>query len=49
MEQTLKKTNNDNIVTKNIYSIRDNTIKSVSANKFPDDVNFGNVIQDLNE
>ena len=48
MKKTLKKPSNIESVTKNFYSIRDKIIKSVEENKFPDTVNFDEVIKSLN-
>ena len=47
MSQTLKTPNNKNAAQKNFSSIRENIIKAVYANTFPDDVNFDNVIKSL--
>ena len=46
---TTKKPSNSNTAQRSIYSVRDQIIKAVSANMFPDGVNFDNVISRLNE
>ena len=48
MKKTLKKPRNIESTTKNFYTIRDKIIKSVEENKFPDTVNFDEVIKSLN-
>ena len=48
MKKTLKTPSNADSATKNFYSIRDQIIKSVAENKFPDTINFDKVIKSLN-
>ena len=45
--QTLKKPSNANSASKNFYSIRDQIIKTVKDNKFPDNINFDKAISSL--
>jgi hypothetical protein len=47
MNQTIKKPSNTNSAQKSFYSIRDNIIKAVYANKFPDEINFDDAIKNL--
>ena len=47
MSQTLKTPSNTNTAQKNFYSVRDNIIKAVYANTFPDDISFDEVINKL--
>ena len=44
-----KKPSNTNTAEKLIYSVRDQIVKAVSSNMFPDGVNFDSVINRLNE
>ena len=44
-----KKPSNTNNAKKNIYSVRDQIIKAVYANTFPEDINFDKVIKGLSE
>ena len=48
MEKDINKPANINSAIKNFYLIRNNIIKSVFANSFPDNINFNNVILNLN-
>ena len=48
-EVVTKKPSNINNAKKNIYSVRDQIIKAVYANTFPDDINFDKVIKGLSE
>lgn len=48
MEEELNKPVNINSAIKNFYLIRNSIIKSVYANNFPDNINFDNVILNLN-
>ena len=45
--QTIKTPSNTNSATKAFYSVRDDIIKVVYANTFPDDINFDTVIKNL--
>ena len=47
MSQTLKTPSNTNTAQKNFYSVRDNIIKAVYANTFPDNINFDEAIKKL--
>ena len=47
MSQTLKTPSNTNTAQKSFYSVRDNIIKAVYANTFPDSINFDNAIKNL--
>jgi len=47
MSQTLKTPSNKNGAQKNFYNVRDQIIKTVYANKFPDTINFDSVIKSL--
>ncbi len=47
MRESLKKPKDIDSVLKKFYSIRDKIIKEVYLNKFPDDINFDNVIDSL--
>ena len=49
MSQTIKTPNNINSAQKSFYSVRDQIIKAVSANTFPDTINFDNAIKSLTE
>ena len=49
MNQTIKKPSNTNSSQKSFYSVRDQIIKAVSANTFPDTINFDNAIKNLKE
>ena len=44
---TTKKPSNTNTSQRSIYSVRDQIVRAVSANMFPDGVNFDNVINNL--
>ena len=46
-DQILKKPNNINSALKNFYSIREQIIKTVTANKFPDNINFDEAISNI--
>ena len=46
--QTLKKPSNTNSASKNFYSIRDQIIKTVMSNQFPDTITFDKAISSLN-
>ena len=46
---TTKKPNNENNAQRSLYSVRDQIIKAVYANMFPDGVNFDNAILRLKE
>ena len=48
MTQTLKTPSNTNAQQKNFYNIRDQIVKAVYANTFPDQINFDNVIKNMN-
>ena len=45
----LKKPNNTNSAQKSFYLIRDQIIKAVMCNTFPDYINFDNAIKNLQE
>ena len=47
MSQTLKTPSNTNSAQKSFYSVRDNIIKAVYANTFPDSINFDDAIKNL--
>ena len=47
MSQTLKTPSDTNSAQKTFYSVRDNIIKAVYANTFPDNINFDNAIKSL--
>ena len=47
-EMILKKPSNENSAKKNFYNIRDQIIKAVYANTFPDNINFDKTIKGLN-
>jgi hypothetical protein len=47
MSQTLKTPSNTNSAQKSFYSVRDNIIKAVYANTFPDTINFDDAIKKL--
>ena len=47
MSQTLKKPGNTDTAQKSFYSVRDQIIKAVYANTFPDNINFDAVIKNL--
>ena len=47
MNQNLKKPSDEKSSTKQFYNIRDQIIKTVKANKFPDNINFDQVIKSL--
>ena len=47
MTQTLNTPSNTNSAQKSFYSVRDNIIKAVYANTFPDNINFDNAIKSL--
>ena len=49
MEENLAKPNNVNSAQRRFYSIRDTIIKAVVGNKFPDDINFEEAINNLRE
>ena len=48
-EVFVKKPSDINSSKKNVYSIRDQILKAVYNNKFPDDINFDKTIKGLNE
>ena len=48
MNEILKTPSNTQSAEKNFYSVRDQIIKTVEENKFPDTINFDNVIKGLN-
>ena len=48
-EITTKKPSNTNSAQRLIYSVRDQIIKAVYANMFPDNINFDSVISSLKE
>ena len=48
MSQTLKTPSNTNAQQKNFYNIRDQIVKAVYENTFPDQINFDNVIKNIN-
>ena len=48
MNEILKTPSNIQSAEKNFYSVRDQIIKTVEENKFPDTINFDNVIKGLN-
>ena len=48
MNQTIKTPSNINSATKTFYSVRDQIIKAVYENTFPDSINFDNAIKNLN-
>ena len=47
MNQNLKKPSDEKSSTKQFYNIRDQIIKTVKTNKFPDNINFDQVIKSL--
>ena len=49
MSETIKIPSDTNSAQKSIYSVRDNIIKVVYANTFPDDINFDKAIKSLTE
>ena len=49
MSQTLKTPKNINSAQKSFYSIRDQIIKAVMGNTFPDNINFDSAIKSLQE
>ena len=49
MSQTLKTPKNTNSAQKSFYSIRDQIIKAVMGNTFPDNINFDSAIKSLQE
>ena len=49
MNQTIQKPNNINKAQNSFYSIRDQIIKAVYANNFPDKINFDNAIKNLGD
>ena len=48
MDEILKTPSNIQSAEKNFYSVRDQIIKTVEENKFPDTINFDKVIKGLN-
>ena len=48
MNEILKTPTNPESAEKNFYSVRDQIIKTVEENKFPDTINFDKVIKGLN-
>ena len=49
MNQTIQKPNDINKAQNSFYSIRDQIIKAVYANNFPDKINFDNAIKNLGD
>ena len=49
MDKTLKTPKNPSTAHKSFYSIRDEIIKTVYANDFPENINFDKAIMSLNE
>ena len=47
MSQTLKKPSDTNAEVKNFYNVRDQIVKAVYANTFPDTINFDDAIKSL--
>ena len=48
MNENLKTPSSIQSAEKNFYSVRDQIIKTVEENKFPDTINFDKVIKGLN-
>ena len=48
MNETLKTPTNTAAAQKNFYNVRDQIIKAVYSNTFPDTINFDNAIKSLN-
>ena len=49
MNEILKTPSNTQSAEKNFYSVRDQIIKTVEENKFPDTINFDKVINIINK